>query len=88
MIAEQALAEHRRLSLAASLCGSGAVPELGWIRKAFFSLPLMMLYVMRPEEPPMCTAWMLATAVPGKTGSSVGWAAQSQGTLRVRMVYR
>lgn len=85
MIAEQALTEHRRLSL---LCGSGALPELGWIRKAFFSLPLIMLYVMRPEEPPMCTAWMLVTAVPGKKGSSVEWAAECQGTLRVRVVYR
>lgn len=29
----------------------------------------MMLYVMRPEEPPVCTAWMLVTAVPVREGT-------------------
>lgn len=71
VIAEQAWQSTGSLPLAASPGALGAVPELGWIRKVFFSLPLTMLYVMRPEEPPMCIAWMLATAVPGSELNSV-----------------
>lgn len=80
-----ALPEH---SWAPTRClpGSlGAVPELGWMRKAFFSLPLTMLYVMRPEEPPVCTAWMLATAVPGRANSVKG--PRSRGAERVGVVW-
>lgn len=80
-----ALPEH---SWAPTRCfpGSlGAVPELGWMRKAFFSLPLTMLYVMRPEEPPVCTAWMLATAVPARANSVKG--PRSLGAERVSVLW-
>lgn len=55
--------------------GHGAVPELGWMRNAFLSLPLTRLYVMRPAEPPVCVAWTLATAVPGEEERCEGAAA-------------